>query len=112
MFGGEIFILKMPSIRLEDLADIFTKKYHPRKKIKIKYIGNRAGDKLHEALLGSNDSNKETWVNNEMLILVPTADIHNLVSEPRSYEGFKKITTDLSFSSENYLDTKKIERIV
>lgn len=110
--GGEIFILKMPSIRLEDLANIFTKKYHPRKKIKIKYIGDRAGDKLHEALMGLNDSNKETWVNNEMLILVPTADVHNFVSEPRSYDGFKKITSGLSFSSENYLDVKKIERIV
>ena len=110
--GGEIFILKMPSIRLQDLADIFTKKYHPRKKIKIKYIGDRVGDKLHEALVGSNDSNKEAWVNNEMLILTPTADIHNLVREPRFYEGFKKTTSNLSFSSEDYLDIKKIERIV
>ncbi len=110
--GGEVFILKMPSIRLDDLAGLFIKKYYPRKRIKIKFIGDRAGDKLHEALFGLNDSNKETWVNNEMLILVPTAEIHNLVSEPRFYNGFKKNVKDLNFSSENYLDIKKIERII
>ncbi|MDP3954700.1 MAG: SDR family NAD(P)-dependent oxidoreductase [bacterium] len=110
--GGEVFILKMPSIRLQNLAEMFIKKYHSRKKIKIKYTGDRAGDKLHEDLIGLNDWNNEVWANNEMFILVPTTHIHNLNVEPHSYENFKKNESSSSFSSQDHLDIKKVERIV
>ncbi|MBI2063454.1 MAG: polysaccharide biosynthesis protein [Candidatus Yanofskybacteria bacterium] len=110
--GGETFILKMPSISLNDLAGIFTKKYYPRKKIKIKYIGDRAGDKLHEDLLGLNDWNSEVWANDEMFILVPELPIHNLVIEPRSYESFKRILPSEGFSSQDHVDVKAIQKIV
>lgn len=110
--GGEVFILKMPSIRLGDLASVFTKKYYPRKKIKIKYVGDRAGDKLHEDLIGSNDWNREVWSNDDMFILVPTTHIYNLAPPDNSYAGFQKIASDVRFSSEDRLDITKIERTI
>lgn len=110
--GGETFILKMPSVYLGDLAGIFTKKYFPRKKIKIKNIGDRAGDKLHEDLLGLNDQHNEIWANDEMFILVPALPIHNLIIEPRSYVGFKKILPSEGFSSQDHIDVKAITKIV
>ena len=109
--GGEIFILKMPSARLGDLADLFVKKYC-KDKIKIKDIGSRAGDKLHEDLLGLNDKNKDVWANDEMFILVPRMHIHKFVNEPQCYGGFEKISEDTSFSSENNVNLKKIEQII
>lgn len=48
--GGEIFIFKMPSIKIIDMATFFIKKYHPNENIKIKIIGMRPGEKLHEIL--------------------------------------------------------------
>lgn len=48
--GGEIFIFKMPSVKLIDLAKFFIKKYHSDEDIKIKVIGMRPGEKLHEIL--------------------------------------------------------------
>jgi len=110
--GGEIFILKMPSASMGDLANIFIKKYYPRGNIKIKYIGDRAGDKLHEDLTGDNDWNKEIWSNKEMFVLVPTSSIHNLDFAPRFYDGFEKIGTDLKFSSSDNINVKKIEKII
>jgi len=50
MYGGEIFVPKIPSVRIMDLA----KAMAPGKKIEI--IGIRPGEKLHEIMCPSDDS--------------------------------------------------------
>ena len=50
MWGGEIFVPKIPSYRLEDLA----KAIAPRNKIKI--IGLRPGEKIHEEMISTSDA--------------------------------------------------------
>ncbi|OGN04105.1 MAG: hypothetical protein A2831_02225 [Candidatus Yanofskybacteria bacterium RIFCSPHIGHO2_01_FULL_44_17] len=111
--GGEVFILKMPSVRLGDLAESFVKKYYPESKIRVKTIGDRTGDKLHEDLLGANDSGKVILANKEMFILVPPGmPIHNFSVAEYAYEGFEKIPQDSYFSSKDQLSLKKIERII
>ena len=50
MKGGEIFVPKIPSIKIVDLA----KAMGPRQKIKI--IGIRSGEKLHESLISQEES--------------------------------------------------------
>ena len=50
MQGGEIFIPKIPSILITDLAKSMAKK------IPIKVIGIRPGEKLHETMFTENDS--------------------------------------------------------
>lgn len=47
--GGEIFILKMPSLKIVDLAEALIKKHD--KKVEIKIIGKRPGEKNHEVLI-------------------------------------------------------------
>lgn len=54
--GGEIFILKMPALRVKDLAEAMIKEMAPRygmapEKIKIKFIGKRNGEKMYEELM-------------------------------------------------------------
>ena len=112
--GGEVFILKMPSVSLGDLADIFINKYYPRKKIAIRTIGDRAGDKGHEDLLGLNDLAKDIWVNDEMFILVPPAKVNDFttLAQAHSYDGFQRTARGISFSSKDNISLKKIEKIV
>jgi UDP-N-acetylglucosamine 4,6-dehydratase len=50
MKGGEIFIPKIPSMRLTDLADAIAPN------VKIEYMGIRAGEKLHEVLLTEDEA--------------------------------------------------------
>ena len=50
MVGGEIYVKKIPSIKVTDIANIIA----PRAKIKI--IGIRPGEKLHEQMISSEDS--------------------------------------------------------
>jgi UDP-N-acetylglucosamine 4,6-dehydratase len=50
MKGGEIFIPKLPSIRITDLANSFGKN------IKLKYVGRRPGEKVHEIMFSSHET--------------------------------------------------------
>lgn len=71
--GGEVFILKMPAIKIIDLAEVMIQElaakngYDP-KNIELKIIGNRAGEKLYEELL-TEDEAMMTQEKNEALIM-------------------------------------------
>ena len=54
--GGEIFILKMPSVKVTDLAEAMIEYYAPKygydvEDIDVEIIGKRVGEKLHEELM-------------------------------------------------------------
>jgi FlaA1/EpsC-like NDP-sugar epimerase len=54
--GGEIFILKMPSVRIKDLIEVVIEELAPKygynpEDIKIEIIGKRPGEKLYEELI-------------------------------------------------------------
>ena len=54
--GGEIFILKMPSVKVTDLAEAMIEYYAPQynfnvEDIETNIIGKRIGEKLHEELM-------------------------------------------------------------
>jgi len=59
--GGEIFILKMPALKLIDLAEVMIDELAPLAgylpdEIRIKFIGTRPGEKLYEELLTIEES--------------------------------------------------------
>lgn len=47
--GGEIFIKKLPSMKITDLIEVLKSKYDATNKIKV--IGLRPGEKIHEVLI-------------------------------------------------------------
>jgi UDP-N-acetylglucosamine 4,6-dehydratase len=54
--GGEIFILKMPAIKIVDLADVMIKDLAPKygydpEEISVEFIGKRSGEKIFEELI-------------------------------------------------------------
>lgn len=110
MQGGEIFIPKLPSIKILDLA----KAINPNAKIKI--IGIRPGEKIHEVLCPSDE-----WHNtiefNKNFIIKPSI----LFSEKKNY--FKSIDGDNgksvkenfeynSYNKKNYLSIESIKKII
>jgi UDP-N-acetylglucosamine 4,6-dehydratase (inverting) len=50
MWGGEVFVPKIPSFRLIDVAKAISPK------AKIKFIGIRPGEKIHEEMISQNDA--------------------------------------------------------
>lgn len=110
--GGEIFAFKMPSIRLSDLAAIFVKKHFPDKKIGVKIIGNRAGEKLHEELLDDQDQHKLLLEDGELFIIVPNVEIFDLEPSRVRYAGFRKVSEPQRYSSQNRIDSAAVARLI
>jgi UDP-N-acetylglucosamine 4,6-dehydratase len=59
--GGEVFILKMPAIKIVDLAEVMIqelafKNNHNPNSIKLQITGSRPGEKLHEELLTTTEA--------------------------------------------------------
>ena len=73
--GGEIFILKMPSLKLVDLAQVMIEELAPLsgfdpEDIEVKIIGPRPGEKLYEELLTSEEASLAVE-HDDMFILSP-----------------------------------------
>ena len=92
--GGEIFILKMPSVRIKDLIEVVIEELAPKygynpEDIKIEIIGKRPGEKLYEELLieGENCNLEEL---EDMLfgIALEKAEDSEIISQE---EGLKKL---------------------
>lgn len=110
--GGEIFILKMPSIKLRDLARIFIEKYFPKETIAIEEIGYRPGEKKHEELYTDNIKPKGVFENKEMIVILPEVDIYELKQPVRKYPGFRSRASIKQYSSQHSINHQKIRKIV
>lgn len=99
--GGEIFILKMPSVKIIDLIEAMSPDYK-----NIRIIGRYPGEKLHEDLL-TDDEMEMAYENDEMLV-VCNKDIIDY------YEriGFKKVKENIYKSDSNLLSVEDIRKIL
>ena len=102
--GGYIFIPKLPSIRIIDLA----KSIAPNKK--IKYVGIRPGEKLHEILINKDETRYTYEFRNKFII-----NYQDQNSKKRNIVvGGKKVKEDFEYSSQNntFLNLKQISRFI
>lgn len=51
--GGEVFVPKLPAFKITDLIEILKEKYHSKNKVKI--IGTRPGEKIHELMINNSE---------------------------------------------------------
>lgn len=110
--GGEIFVLKMPSTKIRDLAKIYIAKYYPNEHITIKNVGSRPGEKKHEELFNDSVEPKGIFESKTMIIIVPEINIFELKQPVRSYPGFKRRAALGEYSSKHSIDLTKIRAIV
>ena len=74
MIGGEVFVPKLPSYNIVQLAKCI------EKEAEIKIIGIRPGEKLHEAMISSNESHK-TLIQDNYLVVLPEIKINKNYEE-------------------------------
>jgi UDP-N-acetylglucosamine 4,6-dehydratase len=80
--GGEIFVLKMPVIKLGDLVDVIIEKYaekynHKIASIEKKTIGLRPGEKMYEELMTETEA-AFAFETDDMLIIPPQLEMPSL----------------------------------
>lgn len=101
--GGEIFVTKMPVIKIADLAEVMRDglaPHHPagRPTSRIVETGMQAGEKLYEELMTSHEARRALELEKYYVILPP--DQWPLSSPASSYPGIVSTTVTDSYSSE------------
>ena len=92
MEGGEIYVKKIPSMRVTDLARVVA----PDAKHEV--VGIRPGEKLHEQMIGAEDS-YYTYEYPEHFKILPA--IHDWSSDANRIKDGKKVPEGFVYSSDN-----------
>ena len=93
MQGGEIFVPKIPSIKILELANVLEPNFE------IKITGIRPGEKLHEKLISKNDS-RNTIEFKDYFIIKPEIILSNYRNKKYS-EKFKSVPLNFEYVSNN-----------
>jgi len=92
MLGGEIYVKKIPSMKIGDIANAVA----PDAKQKV--IGIRPGEKVHEQMIGQEDSD-HTYEYQEHYKILPA--IHKWSEDPERIKNGKKVPKNFIYSSDN-----------
>ncbi len=92
--GGEIYVPKIPSFKIIDLAKIMSPSS------KIKHIGIRKGEKIDEELITPSDSFMTYDLGNYYAIIADDG-LKNIKNFKRKFKTFKRIKETFSYNSKN-----------
>jgi UDP-N-acetylglucosamine 4,6-dehydratase/5-epimerase len=91
MQGGEIYVKKIPSMTITDIASAIDEKAAQ------KIIGIRPGEKIHEQMIGLEDA-PHTYEYDDHYKILPA--IYNWSSDPKRIEGGTKVDENFTYSSD------------
>jgi UDP-N-acetylglucosamine 4,6-dehydratase len=105
MYGGEIFVPKIPSTKITDLARVIA----PNAEIEI--TGIRLGEKLHEMMI-SRDESRSTIELDDRFVVQPVGHLwfrHNWAGEGKQVPDGFKYTSD---ANDHWLSDDDIRMLV
>ena len=102
MLGGEIYVKKIPSIKVTDIAKVIA----PEAKIKV--IGIRPGEKLHEQMINYEDA-PHTYEYEDYFKILPA--INSLSKDKKRIGKGVKVVEGFTYTSDNndeWMDNKTL----
>ncbi len=101
MRGGEIFVPKVPSMLMVDLARALAPEvpYH--------VVGIRPGEKLHESIITKHDA-RSTFDLGDQFVITPAIRFAAF----SEYEDAPKVPSDFSYRSDNNPDRLTADRLL
>tara|TARA_A100001011_G_scaffold390420_1_gene473823 strand:+ start:640 stop:1662 length:1023 start_codon:yes stop_codon:yes gene_type:complete len=113
MLGGELFVPKIKSFKVKDMIHAIS--VNP----KIKIIGTRPGEKLHEELITTTDSTNALEFKNEFIIFPNLPNIGIKLSGYKTqssyYKKGKRCLANFSYNSLNnneYLNIEDLKKLI
>lgn len=103
--GGEVFVLKIPSMKITDMASVIDPNF------KFRTVGIRPGEKIHETLI-SEDEVRATKVFDGVYVILPQffgGKIH------RKYEKYPRVAEDFVYRSdtnEEWLTAEDLKQMI
>lgn len=112
MIGGELFVPKIPSYRILDVVKAIAPK------AKIKLVGVRPGEKIHEEMITKSDS-LNTFEFKKYFVILPNSDYSRIskkqyISKMKS-KGGKSIKDEFSYNSKEnkiFLSVNQIKKLI
>ena len=102
MVGGEIYVKKIPSMKVTDIAKAVDSK------AKQEIIGIRPGEKIHEEMISSGDT-PYTYEYKGHFKILPS--INNWSKDPNRIHGGTKVSEDFTYTSDNNNDWMDIDTL-
>ena len=103
MYGGEIFIKKIPSMNIMEIAKAIDSK------AKIKIVGIRPGEKIHEQMIGVEDA-PYTYEYDDYFKILPA--IHGWSEDTKRIGTGKKVPENFiydSYSNKKYMSSEELK---
>ncbi len=104
MKGGELFVPKIPSMKITELAKIIAPE------CRIEYIGIRPGEKLHEVMISSDDA-RNTLEFDDYYIIKPNFEWW----DSKNYQNGKAVPEGFSYTSNtnpNFLSIDQMKELI
>ncbi|MBE0651160.1 MAG: polysaccharide biosynthesis protein [Bacteroidales bacterium] len=105
--GGEIFVMKMPSVKITSLAALMIKELG-NKSTKIKQIGIRPGEKIHEVLVSRYEA-KRAFEQGNYYVILPNIDMHGLY---KKYSKKSFLNTEYNSKKNRYLTQSELKSVL
>lgn len=110
--GGEIFIFKMPVVKLGDLAQVMIENLAPKygykpESIQVNNIGIRNGEKMYEHLMNEEEA-RCAYETKDMFIVLPQSTFSGYFLEGSTKAEQKRYASD----DANVLDVEEVKRLL
>lgn len=110
MWGGELFVPRIPSYRIVDVAQAIA----PKAKIKI--VGIRPGEKLHEEMITSTDAMNSVEFN-EYFVILPSIPLFNVTDFREKSNGYEGEACHYGFSynsgtNDRFLSVEELKSLI
>jgi FlaA1/EpsC-like NDP-sugar epimerase len=113
--GGEVFITKMPTIRIKDLADVMIETLAPifgysPESIRVEVIGTKPGEKMYEELM-SLEETRRAWELGRYFVVIP-AFTSLYRDKTYDYSNIRSKTITNPYHSGNETPLSKLELLM
>ena len=110
MTGGEVFVLKMPSLRIGMLARAMIDEYAPKAghcpdTLNVEIVGPRPGERVHEKLISADECSQARELDDKFVIL-PQIDFTGY--EASNYTGGDRVQSEYTSADGDLLSEREM----
>lgn len=106
--GGEVFVLKMPLVKLSDLAEVIIEEvsasYGIKDEVRIEETGLRRGEKMDEELMSSDEYSKV--IDHPHMFIIPP--LFNQMSQRTEAESYIKSSEMIGYTMNEFISKEKL----
>lgn len=106
--GGEIFVMKMPTCKIIDLAQVLIEA-SKIENVEIETLGIRPGEKIHELLLSAYESTTTVAFDEEYFVILPAIKIDGLKDH---YSKYKPVSLENYNSGTALMSKEEIKELL